>query len=348
MFGFDLQPSEWVAVIGAAYLAARLLYGIGRVIWWYVSDAKRATAVHRYSPMLTGLMVGAMSVALLLLAVNMPLGQLGILTIAASVAVGVTGFFIGAMFDVIIDFRLLNLSNWLMSFRVPGYREQLMHGDDTVRLAAAERLAQLGTYAIPARPELFAAFKDESADVRAMAFQAVSHWITDPPAADDTETVKEARPALHDPDIRVRVFAMAILSTFKAATAEEMLPTLCAALTHPDADTASVAARILERLGPGAEPAIPALQNAVLEQKNPNLSAITALGKIGAPAVPALTYIFERGNTICMLFAASALGEMGETGRAALPVLRAATHNTDLNTKQAAKRAIKKIGGERG
>ena len=75
MFGLDLTASEWAAVIRAAYLAGRVLYGLSRVIWWYVTDARLVFTMHYYLALATGVAVAAMSVALLLIAVGIQPGD---------------------------------------------------------------------------------------------------------------------------------------------------------------------------------------------------------------------------------------------------------------------------------
>ena len=52
-----------------------------------------------------------------------------------------------------------------MALHVPKYREQLLHGDEQVRLGAADRLIALGRRPEAARPELLALFSDDSAEV---------------------------------------------------------------------------------------------------------------------------------------------------------------------------------------
>jgi hypothetical protein len=341
MFGLNLDVTEWAAAIGVAYIVLRLAYGVGRVIWWYITDSFRICRPVVFLPMFTGFAVAAMCIGLVGLATDI---KPGITRQVANTVAGVIGFFIGLVFDFVIEIRLYRISNWLMSFRVSQYREQLINGDEEVRLAAARHLVGLGGYAIPARPELFGAFKDKSADMRAAAVQAISNTITDPPAEDDTETPAATRAVLTDPDIRVRVYAAGILIVFKAATPAEVLPTLCEAVSLAD-DTASAAATVLYWMGPTAEPAIAALRDSVLLRSQPNVAAIDALGKIGAPAVPALVEILERGESTSKWHTARTLGNMGEAAREALPALRKAAAQPEAMLSSAARRAIAKLGG---
>ncbi len=346
MFGLNLTGTEWAGAIGVAYLVLRVLYAIGLVIWWYITDARRVVRMHPYRPLFSGLAVGAMSLALLSITVDVPQNQLGSF---AKIAAGGVGFFIGVAFDFILDFRLYNISTWLMSFRVPNYREQLLHSDAEVRLGAAQRLGSLGRYALPALPELFAAFKDESAEVRVAVVQAVMMMSApQPPPEDDTETPKHTRPLLADPDLRVRVYAVAILVQFKAATPEQVLPALREALGHSDLRIADTAAATLYEMGPAAEPAISELRDSVFSRKEPNYTAISALGKIGAPAVPALIELLERSDPTSKSLVASTLAEMGDAARGALPALRKASAHPNAAVSYPAKKAIAKLGGDIG
>jgi hypothetical protein len=342
MFGQNLNTTEWAGVMGVAYIVMRLAYGVGRVIWWYVTDSLRNNPPHVLLATFSGFAVAAISIGLVNLALDI---KPGVLHSLVNTAAGIIGFFIGITFDFIIELRLDNISSWLMSFRVPRYREQLLDGDEVIRLGAAERLARLGPRASPARAELLGAFKDKSADVRATAVKAVSHTLPDPSAENDTETPRAARAVLTDPDIRVRVYAVAILLELKSATPAEVLPTLCEAVSITDEEIASTAASELYRMGPAAEPAIASLRDSVLVRAQPNLVSIDALGAIGAPAVPALVEILEHGAYNCKWHAANTLGTMGEAAREALPALRkvAADPNSLLSTT--ARRAIAKLEG---
>jgi hypothetical protein len=342
MFGLKFETMDCLAVIGFAYLALRIAYGVGRVIRWFVNDTLRKLAINFYLPFFTGLAIAAMSVCLLWHALDL---QPGGLRTALSAAVGIVGIFIGALFDLSLEFRLHRISNWLMSLRMSQYRDQLLNGEVERRLAAAERLAALGAYAYPARPELFTSFKDESADVRSAAARAIWLSAPNPPSEDDTETPKAARALLVDPDVRVRVYAAAILIPFKAATPAEMLPALCDALSLADDQVLAAATNVLAQLGPAAEPAVASLRDAVLVRAKPYLMAIDTLGKIGAPAVPALVEILSHGDVTCKWQTANTLGSMGEAAREALPALRKVAAHPNTVLSSAARQAVAKLGG---
>jgi HEAT repeat protein len=343
MFGLDLTRSEWAGLVAVAFLFGRVLFSVGRVVWWYVADSRRMASPRFGVTLLCGVAVATMCVAIVSVATDWPAAGVHLFAYGAA---AVAGFLIGIMFDFVIEIRLWKVSNWLMSLRVPQYRERFLHGDPAVRQGAAERLAGLGEYARPARPELLAATRgDESADVRAAAIQAV--WLSTPipPIDEDADLPKDARAAMADPDPRVRTIAAAILVGFNAARPDEVLPALCDGLMCEDLNVTSCAAVTLEKLGPDAAPAIDALKAAALRASNANSSAPVALGKIGAPAVPALIEILERGDRFCTWSAIDALADMGEPARAALPALQKLVNHRDQMLQNAAKTAIQKLGG---
>jgi hypothetical protein len=342
MFGFGLEGDEWAAVLGTAFLALRLLFALVRVVWLYARDCGPPRGPTVYTLLGSGVAVGALAVG----AVSIWTGGLP----AAARQLGysfaaVLGFFLGMMFDLVIEMRAARLWVWLMAFRVPRYREELQSPDSEARLAAVNKLLPLGQYARPAVPELLDAFKDSSADVRAAAAHGVLNLIPDPPEGDEAGTTTAARSAMSDSDVRVRAIAAAILVRFNAATPAEVLPALCAGLARTTEPCAGDAADALCHIGPPAAPAVGPLRDLALSPDAPG-SAATALGKIGEPAIPALVEILEKGEPAAQYLAALALGDMGEPARVALPALRRLSLLTTNYANVAAKKAITKLGGD--
>ena len=338
---FGLAIGELAALVGATYLALRVFFAVAQILWWYVTDSRRIIKYPPWSVLVTGVAVALMVVGLLSIAIGgMPRG----IRIVAYLATAVAGFIMGIMVDFVIHIRKWRVSDWLMSLRVPHYREQLLYGDDSVRIGAAQRLTTLGAYARPARPELLAAFKDESADVRAAAATAVL-YSTSEPADDDVEVPAAARAMLNDPALPVRVYAAAILIAYDAPPAE-FLAILTEGLKCKDLNVATLTARGLGKIGPAAEAAIPALRDSVLVAEEPNHEAIDAMAKIGPPAIPALIEVLERGDSLARQTAAQALADMGEPARAALPALRKAANHSDISVSTAARKAIENLGGD--
>jgi hypothetical protein len=338
---FGLENDELAALVGVTLLSLRVMQEVGKVIWWYVTDARRIVSPNFNLTLLTGGAVALMAIALVSIATGGP--PRGFRTIAYMGA-GVGGFILGSAFDFVLTIRLWRVSDWLTRRRIPRYREQLLHGDSAVRLHAARQLASLGLYARVARPELLAAFTDESADVRATAVEAVLYAIPEPPD-DDADVPKAARALLTDPARPVRIYAAAVLVAYNLPAAD-VLPALTDGLMCDDINALGMTARALGRLGPAAEPAIPALRDSVLRRDEPNYESATALGKIGPPAVPALIEILDHNDKWGKYYAANALCDMGEPARAALPGLRKAATHPDSLVSAAAKKAIEKLGGD--
>lgn len=341
MFGLGL--AELALIVGVAGLGLRVLAGLAQVAYWYAADARRVARSREW----VHLLVSA-SFVLLAFALAWTVGG-GWPRAARVVALAVAtsaGFFAGLVFELFLGITLYRLSDRLMALRVPRYREQLLHGDETVRTHAARQLASLGRRAAPARPELLPLFGDRSAEVRVAAALAELSMIGAAPES-DPELERAARPLLADPEPRVRVTAAAILAEC-GAPAGEMLPALCDGVGHPDADVRVTACGAIRRLGPAAGDALPVLREAVLAPGPTDYEALDALGKLGAPAVPVLTEVLGRDDRLAQEMAADAIADMGEPGRAALPALRKLAARGDTPAAGAARQAIKVLGGDLG
>jgi HEAT repeat protein len=331
-------------VIGAgAFLALRLLGGLAQVVWWYITDTARVVSPRVTLSFLTALATAVLAVGVISIATG---GVPRQIRIPIYVVAGTVCLFLGLMLDLMVSISLYLLSNVMMASRVPRYREQLLHGDERVRLHAAKQLATLGWRARPARPELLAVFEDESSEVRAAAAAAVLVAIPDP-ADDEEELLKAARARLTDPALPVRVYAAAILVACRAP-AEQSIPVLIDGLKCEDDNIAGLATRALGQLGPAAVPAIAALRERIFVPESEHLDAIDTLQKIGEPAIPVLIEILDRGTSMLKLQAAKVLGEMGEPACTALPALRKLSIQRNSIASAAAQKAIKKLGGEIG
>lgn len=366
MFGLDLENDEWLALIGMTCLLLRVFYGIGRVVWLYANDSPPPQIlgfmkVNLFLPFLTFAAVSMMSIAL----ISMVSGGLAKeFRIVAYCMAGGIGFSLGVMLEARISIRLYKFSLWLHSYRIPRYREQLQSGNSTERLAAAERLAKLGPYSRLAWDELVVALRDESADVRAVSGRAMVNANPKPPLSENRDASSKFQTALTDPDYRVRTAAAAILVQFQAVSPSEVLPVLIEGLKQGDKQTAIVAHTGLSLLGPDAAPACEVVRDVILQRQGivtdgsavltqqeiikhdvETGSFITILQSIGAPSVPALIEIIERGSLSLKYMAIHALGHIGEPARAALPLLRKiARERSILGT--ITRRTIRKLGGD--
>src|SRR5688572_28631855 len=114
MFGIELTRTDWAGLLALTYLALRVLFAVARVLWWYATDARRVAKMAPFLPLVTGVAVAALAAALLSSATDWPFRG------AAVVAYGMAalfGFFLGVMFDFVVDLRLWKFSDWLTSFR---------------------------------------------------------------------------------------------------------------------------------------------------------------------------------------------------------------------------------------
>lgn len=96
---------------------------------------------------------------------------------------------------------------------------------------------------------------------------------------------------------------------------------LATRLTDPDVEVRWAVDGALVRLGPRAEPAIPALIAALPDPQRKEWAS-TVLANIGKPAVPALRRALGHGQAHVRRSAAFALGAMGTDARSAAPELR--------------------------
>jgi HEAT repeat protein len=356
MFGFEWD--ELAVIVGGSFLAARLLWSLGRVLWCFALDAEfgfpQIHLVERFAGV-AGLLLAVGILSIASGGVRGAGGGLGTSVLAYTV-VGLLGMFLGSMLDLTVELLMYRVFIRLRALRVPRYREQLLHGDEAVRLQALSRLSWLGARARPARPELLSLLPERSAALRARAAHVLLDTIPDPPD-DDPELVRAARPLLTDADLTVRIAGAAILAAYRQFP-DELIPVLTDGLKTGGEDVIDRAIQALGRLGPAAEPALPLLRETLFKAIEPGQElmdsresevvsyVLEALKRIGAAAVPVFIELLERGDSLTKWNAARALGSMGEPAKAALPALRKLAIQRDTLVSPAAKKAIEELGGE--
>ena len=183
---FGLQKDELAALVGVTYLALRALFALGRVIWWYVADVRRIVSMRPWVPLLTGVAVALMAVALLSIATGLPRRRPHHGLLAAAFV----GFLLGIAVDFVIHIRLWRPRT--------GSRRCASRG--TGSNCCMARVGGLGAARAIVPREILApgparvarGVQGESADVRAEAATAVLHAIPEP-ADDDAEVPKAAR-----------------------------------------------------------------------------------------------------------------------------------------------------------
>jgi HEAT repeat protein len=162
---------------------------------------------------------------------------------------------------------------------------------------------------------------------------------------------------LHDSDSKVRDEAAQALVWIDASRAAPALPHLIARLQSTDATVRSQVIQLLARMGPAAEPALPALAN-LLAAPQVRLEAALALVEINAgqaaAAVPLLVDALQR-STSPESGPVGASGEvlLGALGRigpaaaaAAAPIMRQALRSSNPSVRTSAARGLLRVAPE--
>jgi HEAT repeat protein len=187
---------------------------------------------------------------------------------------------------------------------VPVLIDTLKHPEPSVRVEAANILANLGPSGSAATAALKESFKDENGFVRAHAALAV--WqIT--------------------------------------AEANTIVPLLINLLDHNDRDVRHIAAYALGRIGRAAEPAIPALVKRFDDEYHVNVVAASkALGRIGPASIPAVVrFLNAQGKSPWAR--KQAVFSLWQMGSVAVPSLEKLVQDKDKEVRQTASEALKII-----
>src|SRR5262249_2792688 len=123
---------------------------------------------------------------------------------------------------------------------------------------------------------------------------------------------------------------------------------LCDALHHPNSLARIAAARALQRIGPEARAAIPALKKA-LEDDEPLVvrMAITALERIGKEAVPVLhEALRQRKEVVYRGAIVLALGQLGPAAVETVPTLLAIFKDDEDPLQDFAGEALRRVDPE--
>lgn len=221
--------------------------------------------------------------------------------------------------------------------------EQSKSGDwvaAEVRWRAADLLGQIGTEARQAIPALLATAKDEDIHVSKVAITALG---TVAPAASAGEVV----PAMKDQLPRggpVAVAAARTLSRFGPA-AEPAIPALLQAMHDIDPEVRWNAIRTLGKIGPLAKRTVPELIAATKDSDSlVREHAAESLGDIGPEAreaVPALIALLDDPVARVRRDAVRSLGQIGVAAAPGLAKIKALTTDPDANVRQAAERAVR-------
>jgi HEAT repeat protein len=255
---------------------------------------------------------------------------------------------------------------------VPVLRELLAADDADVRAMTLDMLAEQGSQAEEAIPELTLALEDPVPDVRALAAKALCLLTQQ---ADDVAVpiLAKSLGEEHDQHLVWTQWQMKLLRSVHRLVRtmgrsvpvggrDEILDTLGAigprasgavpqilAAAH-DPRLRKAALRALGNIGPAASEAIPVLRLA-LNSSDPSIAieAAEALGKIepgSAPAVSRLLAFLSRSEQGLRRQAASALGKVGALDPAVRTALQRAQADAAPRVRVAAAEALSRIDGE--
>lgn len=230
---------------------------------------------------------------------------------------------------------------------VPALVQALSAADAGDRVAAVDRLADLGDEAKSAISALIGALKDKSSEVRWRAARALAVIGDDNMAVSTalTTALKDENPQvrayaayalgrlednrpdvaeamsnmLTDEDIMVRRAALRALRQMKLPR-EVSIPLFAKTLTHADQAGVMGAFQVITESG---DKAVPFLVDALGHPKAAYWATmiLAEMGPVAKPAVPALTKLVTSSEPEMRLQACMALGAIGAEGKAALPAL---------------------------
>lgn len=234
---------------------------------------------------------------------------------------------------------------------LPGLKLDLRHQDMNVRYAAIEVLERMAPSREAAEVLLGALEADQEYSVKESAIHALvkfkDHGDLIVPHLDRVMKGKNKA--------KVKEAAGKLRVTLGAADAPEgPLGAIIADLRSANEEARRIAARELQRMGPGGAAAIPQLI-ALLKDKSKGVrhASAGALGDIGpaaAPAVPALIPMLEdRGKGSVRGSVARAIGRIGPAAASSIPALLVMLRAEDQELElEIAAEALVKVGHDRG
>jgi HEAT repeat protein len=229
---------------------------------------------------------------------------------------------------------------------IPDLIQRLRHKESTVRRSGAEVLGGLGARAREAIPALLIAACDIDAAVRKVAATALDQvdvgWPTDPGARD-------AVPNLIQEMKRRSSDIVQTASLLLSRIGRSAVPELARALTEGTSDIHRVfVARTLERIGPEAAPAVPALAQALTSEfahvRESAADALSAIGEASEPAVPALVLLLADWHAGVRRASCKALARVGRAAELAVTGLIQLLADRDDEVREAAVEALAQAG----
>jgi HEAT repeat protein len=268
---------------------------------------------------------------------------------------------------------------------VPGLLRALKDEHPEARARAAYALAAIDPVSAgPAVPTLVEALRSENYSDQLSA--AVAAGQIGPPARATLPGLRAALSARHKQSRQHRLVAAEALMKIDRAEAKVVVPALVELLDSRkfgDGGARSRALDALQRMGPDAAPAVPALMAELhREEEGPfrlelagaavriapdragpamkvlraalrgpksdweheALGVLERLGPLGREALPELTPLLRSDSPHTVAHAARVLGGIGPAARPAVPQLRGLLKHTEPQVRRAADEALRKIG----
>jgi HEAT repeat protein len=251
----------------------------------------------------------------------------------------IVGFTVGANLDEGASAHV----NPTVQIRVAILRQALTSIFKSDKVDAADSLAELGSEAAPAIPELMTSLSDKENWVRIRAAHALGHigsaaGVAVPLLVDLLDDVE----SLDWREVVIIITTIGDIGPGAAPAVEDLIPFL----TDESEYIRKAAAYALGQIGQAASEAVPFLIDALNKDSDGGVQSeiIQALGKIGpvaAAAIPDLILIVEGGGNL-VDEAIIALGNMGEAATVAVPVIIPYVYDEDCI--RATTEALGKIG----
>lgn len=227
--------------------------------------------------------------------------------------------------------------------RIEAAIKALGSGDERAQLQAAQTLGDFGPVSLSAVPQLTKRLSTGSLAVRHEVIIAIGRIG---PAA--SEAVPSLIRLLSDDSKILRHGAIQALGTI-GLDAKAALPNLQSLLSSQDLLLSVPAAGAIVRIAAddrtAIEGAIPVLIRG-LKDENAEVrnEAITGLGLVGEPALPAVQRVLSGENVTHWGYACEALAAMGSSGKGAIPKLLELLHVTNVGLRQHTLHALGSIG----
>jgi HEAT repeat protein len=201
---------------------------------------------------------------------------------------------------------------------------------------SASGLKGMGPGAVPAIVPLL---KDPSVDIRKTAAEVLGDIGPDAKAA--VGALNEAL-ADSDPDVRLKITTA--LGKIEPGRAGRQAAELIAGLKDKDPKVRRNAAESLGKLGRPEAGVVDALAGALQDKDfSVQLAVVSALEKLGPAAVPVLQKALQHRDKFVRQNAITALGNMSAGAAPALPAVRAALQDSELDVRMAAGEALTKL-----